>query len=246
MSLVLRNTRWPCRDLGLVTLLLVGSCARGKLLESTSSTDLRRVSCLGPSDAKSFAVYLHGMDSPSISDQELGNRQSLARAADALSMRIALPRASIPCPNQAGSLCWGWAFDEAEIDVSARAVKDAAQACFGSQPYGLIGFSNGGYLLSKLLRTCALHVKLPTATWAVTFGSAVFKGPLEPQPASLADCGRLVIAAGTGDTYNFDPTDHLLNALKAKGADVTALRFEGGHLVPEEPLQRALKLAGQR
>lgn len=234
------------RGLSLAALLVVGSRARGMLPDSTASQDLRRATCLGPADARSFAVYLHGMDSPAISDQEVGNRHSLARAADAFAMRIALPRASLPCPRQAGSLCWGWAFDEAETDASVRAVRDAAQACFGPHPFGLIGFSNGGYLLSKLLRTCALHMKLPTTTWAVTFGSAVLKGPLEWQPQSLAGCGRLVIASGTSDTYNFDPADHLLAALKAKGADVAALRFDGGHEVPEEPLQRALELAAQR
>lgn len=91
-----------------------------------------------------------------------------------------------------------------------------------------------------MLRTCQLHEKLPSATWVVTVGSAVFKGPLEPQPASLSGCGRMVIVAGTGDAGNFDPADPLLHALQRKGADVASVRFEGGHVVPDEPLRRVL------
>ena len=46
--------------------------------------------------------------------------------------------------------------------------------------------------------------------------------------------------AGTSDPFNFDPEDHLLHLLEAKGADVRAVRFDGGHLLPEEPLRKVL------
>jgi predicted esterase len=199
------------------------------------------VTCLGPADATHFAVYLHGVDEPSVSEQELGNRQSLDTIARSLSMRIALPRASMPCANQPSSLCWGWAFDEREVDVATEAVKRAATSCFGAgHPFGLIGFSNGGYLVTKLLRTCELHDTLPEATWMLTVGSAMNHGPLEPRPEDLSRCGRLVMLVGTHDTYNFDPDDGLLHALEAKHADVSGVRFDGGHVVPEDPTRTAL------
>jgi predicted esterase len=203
--------------------------------------ELRSATCLGPADATHFAVYLHGVDESSISEQELQNRRSLDAISRSLSLRIALPRASKPCPSQPSSLCWGWAFDDQEIAVAADAVKSAATSCFGgAHPFGLIGFSNGGYLVSKLLRTCQLHEKLPEAAWILTVGSSMIHGPLEPKPEDLSTCGRLVMLAGTEDTYNFDPRDQLLHALEAKHADVRAVRFEGGHAMPQEPTRAAL------
>ena len=83
--------------------------------------------------------------------------------------------------------------------------------------------------------------ELPKATWMVTVGSSMFKGTLEAQPRSLAGCGRMIVMAGTADTYNFDPTDHLVHLLQAKHADVRAVRFAGGHALPDEPLRRVLK-----
>jgi predicted esterase len=226
----------------LAGVLLVGGCAPVTSSPTpTAPTPQRAVRCLGPTNAKSFAVYLHGIDTSAISDQEAKNRETLARIADSLSMRIALPRASMPCPNQSSSLCWGWAFDEREVDAAVPAIDSAARECFGDRPFGLIGFSNGGYLLTKLLRACVVHDKLPKATWLVTVGSAVFKGALEPRPESLASCGHMVVLAGTADPYNFDPTDHLVELLKAKGADVTAVRFDGGHEVPDPPLRQVLE-----
>ncbi len=203
--------------------------------------DLRTATCIGPADATRFAVYLHGVDEVSISDQEIHNRQSLDAIAKSLSLRIALPRASMPCPNQPASLCWGWAFDAHELDGAADAVTRAAGACFGrAKPFGLIGFSNGGYLLTKLLRTCTLHAKLPDAAWVLTVGSTMLQGPLESQPDDLSACGRLVMVSGTRDTYNFDPADHLLHALRDKRADVRGVRFDGPHGVPEEPTRTVI------
>jgi predicted esterase len=202
---------------------------------------LRSAACLGPADASNFAVYLHGVDEPGISDQEFDNRRNLDVVAKELSLRIALPRASRPCPNQPGELCWGWTFDEPEVDAAATAVKDAAASCFGAaRSFGLIGFSNGGYLVTQLLRTCSFHQRLPTATWMMTIGSAMNRGPLEATPADLAECGHLVMLGGTHDTYNFDPAEQLLHGLEAKHADVHAIRFDGGHGVPLEPTRRAL------
>jgi predicted esterase len=181
---------------------------------------------------------MHGVDEPAISEQERANRRALEAMGKALSVRIALPRAAKPCPNQPASLCWGWSFDEGEVDAAVNAVRSAATTCFGAgRPFGLIGFSNGGYLATKLVRTCELHEKLPLARWVVAAGSAMSHGPLEPKPKDLSQCGRLRLLTGTDDAYNFDPSDALLHALEAKHADVRSVRFAGGHTLPEEPTQ---------
>jgi predicted esterase len=74
----------------------------------------------------------------------------------------------------------------------------------------------------------------------LTVGSSMIHGPLEPKPEDLSTCGRLVMLAGTQDTYNFDPRDQLLHALEAKHADVRGVQFEGGHAIPDEPTRDVL------
>ncbi len=224
-------------DLMRRSMLLVSvlACSR------SPAPDLRDATCLGPADAKQFVVYVHGIDLATIGDEEVANRSNLAHIADALSLRIALPRAPSPCPDQSASLCWGWTFSNAELTTASTAIANAATACFGNRDYGAIGFSNGGYLLTNLVQDCALHSLLPHALWVVTIGSAMFHGPLPPGPDSLAGCGRLVALSGTRDTQNFDPTDHLVGALAAKHADVTARSFDGGHVVPDGPLRHEIE-----
>jgi len=218
-------------------LLAVLACSR----RPAPTGDLREATCIGPADAAHFAVYIHGIDDKAIGDEELANRTNLAHLAAALSLRIALPRATEDCPNQPESRCWGWTFSDGELAAASTTIAKAANACFGDRRYGVIGFSNGGYLLSKLVETCTLHTRLPNSTWGVTIGSATFHGELPPEPASLAGCGHLVVVSGTRDTQNFDPTDHFATVLAAKHADVTTSSFDGGHVVPDEPLRRVLE-----
>ncbi|APR80738.1 Hypothetical protein A7982_06085 [Minicystis rosea] len=226
-----------------IALLGVASlgCHRGGSAGSgRSDAELSAARCLGPADARGFAVYLHGVDAERPSAQEIENRRVLDRIAAERSLRIAVPRATRPCPNQPGSICWGWAFDDKEIAAAAGAIDAAARECFGERPFSLLGFSNGGYLLTKMVGTCALRAQVPRAESVLTFGSTMLHGPLPPAPADLRGCGKLVMVVGTGDTYNFDPSGNYLKALLAKGADATEVRFDGGHLVPLEPTRSLL------
>ncbi|MBX3193461.1 MAG: hypothetical protein KF819_41150 [Labilithrix sp.] len=201
---------------------------------------MRTASCIGPAHATAYAVYLHGMDGVSPSGQEMQNRAILASMASKLSMRVALPRATARCPNQPSSICWGWTFDEREVHEGATTIDAAARSCFGEKAFALIGFSNGGYLLTKMLRSCVLPSTLPRVTQLVTSGSTMMKEPLEREPSSLAGCGKLTMLIGDKDEFNFDPTGTLLHGLQRKGADVREVRFEGTHLLSEEPLMRVL------
>ncbi len=100
--------------------------------------------------------------------------------------------------------------------------------------------AQGGYLLTKLIRNCTLRTWLNQATHVVTVGSEMLKGPLESQPASLAGCGELTMMVDEKDEHNFDPTGNLLKALRGKNANVREVRFDGGHLLTEAPLEQVL------
>lgn len=202
--------------------------------------DLRSAACLGSQNAESFAIYLHGMDGQTPSEQEMTNRETLAALARKLSIRIALPRARMACPSQPGSICWGWSFDDAEVKAAMSIVRDAARSCFGGKPAALVGFSNGGYLLTKLIRSCSLKSELAEATRVITVGAGMIKGPLEPKPESLVECGELTMLVGTKDEYNFDPSGNLFRGLRGKNANVREVRFDGGHFLDEASLGHAL------
>lgn len=54
---------------------------------------LAAASCVGPADASTLVVYLHGYDVDEVSSQERRNRRVLSALAGHLGVRIAFPRA---------------------------------------------------------------------------------------------------------------------------------------------------------
>jgi hypothetical protein len=185
--------------------------------------------CIGEASATRAFVYLHGRDSQAPSSQEMHNRDVLRRIARELGARIALPRSQLPCNDDASQICWGWGFDDGELARTAKAAQGAADRCFAHDTkYVLVGFSNGGYALDKMVARCRLGELLPHATRVVTVGAAMFKGPLADAPSDLSACGDVTMIAGTKDEWNFDPSDHYVNELKARGAHARAVHVPGG------------------
>ncbi len=210
--------------------------------QTRSPSDDISFSCMGPEGSKINLVYLHGMDSATPSQQEQTNRGVLAKIANELNIRIALPRASKPCPTQPNSVCWGWSFNQSEIDSTKGTIEAAAQNCFGTKAhYGMLGFSNGGYLLSQAYRSCTLQTNFPDGGWLAIVGAARYSGNLPVQPASLKGCGSLTILSGSEDQYNSDLNQNYLHVLAAKGADATEIPYSGGHLLPYPELKTALE-----
>ena len=76
------------------------------------SAKLYAYDCIGPKDAKTYAVYPHGMDSEKPDEQELANRKTLTNISKTLNIGIAIPREKDKCPNNPKLLCWGWSFNE--------------------------------------------------------------------------------------------------------------------------------------
>ena len=74
----------------------------------------------------------------------------------------------------------------------------AAASCFGPvHTHGLVGFSDAGYLVTKLLRNCSLRRRLPGVAWMMTIGSATVHARLKAAPISkLANHGGFVATNG--------------------------------------------------
>lgn len=201
---------------------------------------MRAAECIGRAGAAHHLVYLHGMDAPTVSTQEQANRAALTRIAQRLDVRIAMPRATTPCPTQPALRCWGWTFDDAERARTKQAITDAAATCFGAGDYGVIGFSNGGAAIGKAVERCEAGF----AQWSVQVASAGFTSPTD-LPARDA-CGTLRLLVGDKDEANLAHAKTYVEQMKAKRADVELTIFAGGHELPERELEALLRILMSR
>ncbi len=197
--------------------------------------------CIGPKTASNFAVYLHGMDTQKPSTQELSNRQKLLDIANVLNIRIALPRATDPCPTDKNLICWGWNFNDSKvIDLALSASAKAEAECFSNgKPVGLIGFSNGGFVANQIVEGC----KKSEFSWFISIGAAGSWS--DSKIIDLSKCGRISLLAGKQDKYNYENIKNLASWFKKSKTQVSLIEYEGGHEVPamelEQELNRYLK-----
>lgn len=203
--------------------------------ERQSKNRKKDILCIGKETAKNGAIYLHGMDSIQPSKQELGNRQILQRIADRLDMRIAIPRATTICKND--TLCWGWSFNKNEIDSLKNVLHTSAETCKLPSDRSLIGFSNGGYAYTQMLRFCMTR----NDQTVISIGARLYHGKLEAHPLSLASCGQMIFLTGKNDQKNLNPSNDYAKKLKSKYAIVEEITFDGGHEIDENSLLQILE-----
>ncbi len=198
--------------------------------------------CLGNESAESYLIFLRGMDKAGTDAGEKGLRELFTRLAQELNLRVALPRSSLPCSSDRSFRCWGWDFGSGELDTSSQAIQNAASTCFPQDAeFGLLGFSNGGYLLSKLYRNCQLHRHLPQTKFAIVVGATALRKPIRDIVQDLRDCGRVRIISGRKDSLNADLTGSYAQLLRSRGGDVEEIFWDGGHTLPEKELRLVLK-----
>lgn len=233
-----------------LSLLLIAQTACSTALVNEPSykripTGSLEVSCIGPESADTFAIYLHGMDSVVPSQHELGNRAILKDIAKALNIRFALPRAGMECPTQPGSICWGWKFDQTELAAVLPQIVESRSACFANEkPFAILGFSNGGYLLTRWYSGGLIPSVSPRPFLLIASGSG--KGQVLPGIDDLSMNPSLTIVIGKEDQFNFDPSESLFHSLKALKAPVRLIEFQGGHVLDKDSLLKALQMSGQQ
>ncbi len=182
--------------------------------------------CLGAPGAAHRAVYLHGIDSFGPSWQELHNRDVLAELAARFDLRLALPRGV--CSR---GRCWP------EPERALPWIQAAARACFDApqRPHGLIGFSNGGFLVGALARACGGGAGID---WLLVASAG---GTVPPGAArDLAGCPPVRVVVGDGDRYHREPARALARDLAALGGDARLIEFAGGHELAAGPVGAAL------
>jgi predicted esterase len=187
--------------------------------------------CIGDPAAAHHVVFLHGIDSFGPSWQELDNRRTLARLADAKDLAIAIPRSPALCPD--GGRCWPQDTTTGLLATNA-AIRDAARACFDSTDHvGVIGFSNGGFAVARLYQLCVARYDW----FIVASGGGAYATKDE-----LSACGPIAIAIGTRDRYHFDVAHTLNDELHARHADVELVEFDGGHRLDFDALMQSIQM----
>lgn len=186
--------------------------------------------CLGDPQAKHQLIYFHGMDEGEPGKQEQENRDLLARLAKDLSLRIALPRGQSRCKGQR---CWE-SGTKPQLEASYQDALRQAKTCIAVDgPFHAIGFSNGGYFISKIFHNCLT----PQPQSLLAIASA---GVAPDAKTSLKNCGHHGQLIGDRDiTLNKAKTYD--RALKKLAADTTLQIFRGGHRVPEAELRQWLQ-----
>ncbi len=192
--------------------------------------------CIGAKNAKTVAVYLHGMDSEPPSDQELKNRSGLLGISKSLKMGFAIPRSQAKCPD-GKMLCWGWNFNDSKSVDTALAIAISAKAeCFpNAASGGLIGFSNGGFVTNQIVKDC----RKTDFKWLISIGAGGSWNANETK--DLSKCSSITLLAGKKDKYNFEPIKNLGNWLRTRGANSKIVEYDDGHNLPEKDLEKLLK-----
>lgn len=194
------------------------------------------VDCAGEASSKRGIVYLHGMDIPEKSAQELANREIITRIAKKIGARVAFPRAEAGCPGNPSQICWGWKFDTAELVRLKQKIASAAESCGAPPGYMVLGFSNGGYAVNRLFEECLLAPE--TLVVSVAAGNRPFKRVGEKQ-SKLGTCGTLKMIVGTKDHFNNQDTRQYVTELKSREGKVFLTEHPGKHEIPEAALLTA-------
>ena len=189
--------------------------------------------CLGSQNTKHpLVIYLHGIDSQTMSAQELAQRKTLDALGKKLGLRFFAPRSNTTCsrPN-AGKLCWPMQ-SQAQLKQESKRLLGESSRC-GETVSGWIGFSNGGYFVGKLVQHCIDH-----PGWALAIGSA---GSWQADQTSfLQKCGALSLLIGTKD-ITLPAAKKFAAHLKQRNALIDIHEFEGGHEIKGSALETLLQ-----
>lgn len=202
------------------------------LSRTSVAKDIEEKLCLGSSNPlHPVIIYLHGIDSEAMSEQERKQRKILHQVGNKLGVRFAAPRSEKKCSGKwQGKLCWPME-NAAVLQQQAAKLVAAAMKC-GKQVKGWLGFSNGGYFAAKLVQYCIKH-----PGWTIAIGSAgSWKGH---ETSSLKSCGPLTLAIGKKDMTHA-AAKKFAAYLKERQALVEFHEFMGGHEIRAEVLEKLL------
>lgn len=199
---------------------------------------------LGPADATTTVVLLHGFGAPG------DDLVALADAIDAPSVRFVFPEAPLELGGLYGDSRAWWLLDLAKLEEELRAgtprdrrgevpeglpaarshvsrLLDQLEARFGATPEHLVlgGFSQGAMLALDV----ALHRRLPPSALILMSGTLLAESEWMPRMATLAGVPILMSHGRSDGLLPFAVAETLRDRLREAGAVVDWHPFVGGH-----------------
>ncbi|MFK7825721.1 MAG: hypothetical protein AB8G05_16330 [Oligoflexales bacterium] len=192
---------------------------------------VKSVECFGSTNSQSM-IFLHGIDRPAKPDAANSSAYKvLKKLANNLGFRLAFPRSNSHC-MQGRKICWNVSNQVDELKIIYQEIANKSAGCFpkNSKPI-IVGFSNGGYFLNKLVHHCIL----PKNASVISIGAA---GNIRKK-ISLAKCASLDLVLGLYESTYHAGLKYYLK-MKSLKANVRIKKFKGGHMVPYDPLYKIL------
>jgi predicted esterase len=205
------------------------------ILSTNTSAQAEKIECIGPEPehAKHYMVFLHGARTTGLTNI---NIRVLNQIAEKKKVRFAIPISQWQCNAEKfkGQSCWmSGPFDDNAYKPAFKVIEDAANKCFRGRDYGLVGFSNGGLLVTTLKQHCVPN----KFTKMIAIGMGV-KGKPTDRPGLRGCPPQLNILIGDRDHEYMAITKSSFELLKSRDADVTFEVYDGGHEITAESLYK--------
>jgi predicted esterase len=204
-------------------------------LSATTYASTEKIECIGPEpeNAKSYMVFLHGAGITGLHNR---NVRVLKQIAEKKKVRFAIPISQWQCTSEKykGQPCWmRGPFEDHSYKPAFEVIEDAAEKCFRNRDYGLLGFSNGGHLVTTLKQHCVPN----KFTKLIAVGMGV-KGRPTDRPGLRGCSPQLNVLIGDKDHEYMAITKSSFELLKSRDADITYEVYEGAHELTAESLYR--------
>lgn len=201
------------------------------LVSVNAFSDYIKTDCYGPKNTRVYYAYLHGWDSPNIGQHERLNRRMMKKIAEQNGWRIALVRGRSRC-NGGLRQCWNTRSPQ-DVVNSWNTINAEVQKCFPKKTsYGIVGFSNGGYLVASLFNRC---IKGPIK-WLVMIGAGQNN---RISKVTVPKCCPMRILMGKSD-ITLKKARAYYQKLKGLGSDVQFITYPGGHIIDQASLVKVI------
>jgi Serine hydrolase (FSH1) len=183
---------------------------------------------LGDTHSSKTWIYLCGLTVEFNGPEETGRRAMLDTLGHELGLKIVALVPKNRCPEYDNKLCW----PHETNDLVSQTYAYVQSLTKDFTITGYIGFSNGGFFLNRLIQRVALDLPV-IVIGAIGILAADAQIPTKP----------FISIIGKQDSYHYDKAIQFAHQLQQHGAQVTILEHDGGHIMPEELMRQALKLA---
>ncbi|MDX8430572.1 MAG: hypothetical protein SNF33_02025 [Candidatus Algichlamydia australiensis] len=181
---------------------------------------------LGSPNAKKYWIYLCGLTDCFNSIPEISNRKILDEIGKNLGIGIIAIPPQKRCSEYQNKLCWPHHTKEEVLETYTN----IRQQIPGVNVSGYIGFSNGGFFLLKLAEIKSVEVPL------IVIGAGIY-------PEKTNQKNTIFLLIGKQDKAHYNLAKNYYKKMQENpSSNITLVEYDGGHIIPEKPLEKLLSL----